>query len=137
MAVQHRDLAVPTDGPGFYDLTDQIQAALQRTQLKTGIVTVFCRHTSCSLTLMENVSPDARRDLQRYLDRLVPTGHYEHDLEGTDDMPAHIKTVLTRSSETLPFEHGELRLGTWQALFLWEHRNAPHRRTVTATFIGD
>lgn len=137
MAVHHVELSVATNGPGFYDLTEAVESALAEAKLQSGLATVFCRHTSCSLTFMENASPEARRDLQRYLDRLVPPGHFEHDLEGADDMPAHIKTVLTRTSETMPFAHGKLSLGTWQGLFLWEHRHASHRRSIVATFIGE
>ena len=137
MSVHHHTIAVATKGPGFYDLTEEVERALEKTKLSSGLATVFCRHTSCSLTFMENASPDARRDLQRYLDGLVPAGHFEHDLEGEDDMPAHIKTVLTRTSETMPFDRGKLLLGTWQGLFLWEHRQAPHRRSVIATFVGE
>jgi secondary thiamine-phosphate synthase enzyme len=137
MAIHHAEIPQATRGPGFYDLTAAVEAALAASKLRTGILTVFCRHTSCSLTFMENCSPQARRDLQKYLDTLVPPGNFEHDLEGEDDMPAHIKTVLTKTSESIPFDHGKLLLGTWQGLYLWEHRKAPHRRSVLVTIVGE
>lgn len=138
MGVHQAEIHVSTRGPGLYDATGAVQRELERSRLSVGLASVFCPHTSCSLVLMENASPDAQRDLQRYLDRLVPPGpEYEHALEGADDMPAHIKMALTRSSESIPFSQGRLRLGTWQGLYLWEHRTAPHRRTLDLTFIGD
>jgi secondary thiamine-phosphate synthase enzyme len=138
MPVHQARLEIPTRGAGLYELTAWIAAEVQRSRLTAGIASVFCRHTSCSLVLMENASPDARRDLQRFLDRLVPAGAgYEHALEGDDDMPAHIKMALTRSSETLPFAEGKLLLGTWQGLYLWEHRTAPHRRSLQLTAVGE
>ncbi|MGH7995255.1 MAG: secondary thiamine-phosphate synthase enzyme YjbQ [Opitutaceae bacterium] len=110
-------IEVPTRGTGLYEVTGPVRAELRRSGLRAGLASVFCRHTSCSLVLMENASSDARRDLQRFLDRLVPPdAGYEHDLEGADDMPSHIKMALTRSSETIPFSRAELSLGTWQGL---------------------
>ncbi|HTT58352.1 MAG TPA: secondary thiamine-phosphate synthase enzyme YjbQ [Opitutaceae bacterium] len=139
MAVYHQDLTLATRGQGTYEITDQCAAALSRSGLRAGVLTVFCRHTSCSLVIMENADPTARRDLEGWLNRLVPEDdpHFEHTLEGGDDMPSHIKTALTRTSESLPFADGRLLLGTWQGVFLWEHRRAPHTRTVAVTVMGE
>ncbi len=136
--VVHRAFEVRTSGPGTYELTDAMALALRASGLTRGMGTVFCPHTSCSLVMMENASPEARRDLQQYLDRLVPPDpSFEHALEGKDDMPSHIKMALTRTSESVPFEGGRLMLGTWQGIYLWEHRTAAHRRTVTFSFLGE
>jgi secondary thiamine-phosphate synthase enzyme len=105
--------------------------------LKSGVATVFCLHTSCSLTIMENASPDARRDLQRFMERLAPPGRYEHSTEGPDDMPSHIRAALTQTSLSIPFRDGVLRLGTWQGVYLWEHRTADHRRGIALAFYGE
>ena len=103
-----------------------------------GVVTIFCQHTSASLVIMENADPSARSDLVAWLDRLVPADdpEFEHTLEGPDDMPSHIKMALTRTSESVPFAERKLQLGTWQGIFLWEHRHAPHARTVIVTVLG-
>jgi secondary thiamine-phosphate synthase enzyme len=138
MAVYQTTLTVRTPGAGTLEITDEVTRALRRSGLTQGLVTVFCQHTSCSLVLMENADPSARRDLERWLDRLVPENdpHFTHTLEGGDDMPSHIKMALTRTSETLPFSDHQLLLGTWQGLFLWEHRRAPHTRNLVLTFVG-
>jgi len=117
------------------EITDRIEAELDARQLACGIVSVFCQHTSCSLLLMENADPSARRDLEAWLDRLVPARDslFTHTLEGPDDMPSHIKMALTRSSEQIPFADRRLVLGTWQGVFLWEHRDQPPRRRLTLT----
>ena len=139
MSVYQQSLSIATRGQGTYEITDQCAAALRRSGLRAGVLTVFCRHTSCSLVIMENADPTARRDLEAWLNRLVPEDdpHFEHTLEGGDDMPSHIKTALTRTSESLPFADGRLLLGTWQGVFLWEHRRAPHTRTIAVTVIGE
>jgi secondary thiamine-phosphate synthase enzyme len=139
MAVQQSSLNVCTKGQGPHEITEHLSRALKRTSFVSGIVTVFCQHTSCSLTMMENADPSAWRDLQSWLNRLVPESnpHFSHTLEGPDDMPSHIKMALTRSSETIPFSDGRLLLGTWQGLFLWEHRRAAHDRSLVLTFIGE
>ena len=131
-------LTVRTQGQGTYDITESVAREVQRSGLKRGIVAVFCRHTSCSLVLMENADPSARRDLESWLNRLVPENdpHFEHTQEGPDDMPSHIKMALTRTSETIPFADGRLLLGTWQGIFLWEHRRAPHAREVIVSVLG-
>lgn len=138
MAVHQTTLTLRTRGKGTHEITDEVARALKKSGLRSGVATVFCRHTSCSLVLMENADPSARRDLEAWLDRLVPEDdpHFTHTLEGPDDMPSHIKMVLTRSSESIPFADGELLLGTWQGIFLWEHRAAAHTRSVVLTFVG-
>jgi secondary thiamine-phosphate synthase enzyme len=112
---------------------------LQRSGLNRGVVTVFCQHTSCSLVIMENADPSARRDLENWLQRLVPErdAFFTHTAEGPDDMPGHIKMALTRTSEAVPFSGGCLLLGTWQGIYLWEHRHAAHTRHVIVTAIGE
>lgn len=121
------------------EITGEVERELTRSRLRHGVATVFCRHTSASLVIMENADPSARRDLETWLDRLVPEGdrHFTHTLEGMDDMPSHIKMALTRTSENVPFADGRLQLGTWQGVFLWEHRRAPHVRQVLLTFVGE
>ena len=121
------------------EITDRVAAELKRSGLKRGLVSIFCTHTSCSLVIMENADPTARKDLHAWLDRLVPENdpHFEHTTEGADDMPSHIKMALTRTSESVPFADGRLLLGTWQGIYLWEHRRAPHARTVMLTFVGE
>ena len=131
-------LQINTRGKGTYEFTDQLQSLVAKHAIRTGVVTTFVRHTSCSLLLMENAAPAARRDLERYFDVLVPeNANYEHDDEGPDDMPAHIRMALTRSSETIPIVSGRLQLGTWQGIFLFEHRQAPHTRHIELTVIGE
>ena len=107
--------------------------------VQNGTVTVFVQHTSCSIVIMENADPTARRDLEEFFDRLVPedADYFTHDSEGSDDMPSHIRMVLTRTSETVPIVDGKMQLGTWQGIFLFEHRRAPHRRRVFITMIGE
>jgi secondary thiamine-phosphate synthase enzyme len=139
MNVFHQDLPIATRGQGTYEITDQCAAVLRRSGLRHGVLTVFCRHTSCSLVMMENADPTARRDLEAWFSRLVPEHdpHFKHTLEGADDMPSHVKMALTRTSESVPFTDGQLMLGTWQGLFLWEHRRASHARTVVVTVMGE
>lgn len=139
MPVHQATLTVRTAGQGTYEVTDAVARELTRSKLTHGLVTVFCQHTSCSLVIMENADPSARRDLEAWLNRLVPEDDpgFEHTLEGPDDMPSHIKMALTRTSETVPFAEGKLLLGTWQGVFLWEHRRAAHTRRLTVTAIGE
>ncbi len=129
MAVHHTQLEVRTHGKGTYEITDNIQAKIDRSGLRSGTITVFIQHTSCSLTMMENAAPAARRPEN--------TDYFEHGEEGRDDMPSHIRTVLTRTSETVPIIDGKMQLGTWQGIFLFEHRRDPHRRKVCITIIGE
>lgn len=139
MPVHQTTLTLRTRGKGTSEITGEVARVLRASGLRQGIVTVFCRHTSCSLVLMENADPSARRDLEAWLDRLVPEDdpHFTHTLEGPDDMPSHIKMALTRSSESIPFAQGEMLLGTWQGIFLWEHRTAPHERAIVVTVLGE
>jgi secondary thiamine-phosphate synthase enzyme len=139
MPVRTDLLTLRTPGRGTHEITAQVEEALRRSGLREGTVTVFCQHTSCSLVLMENADPSARRDLHYYMDKLVPDGDpgFIHTLEGDDDMSSHIKMALTRSAEVLPFKDGRLLLGTWQGIFLWEHRLRPHQRRLVLTFHGE
>src|ERR1700726_299205 len=138
MRVQHETFEVRTKGKGTYEITDQIQDKIDKSGVRNGLVTIFVQHTSCSLTMMENAAPAARRDVERFFEDLVPEdADYEHDDEGADDMPSHIRMVLTRTSETIPVADGKLQMGTWQGLFLFEHRRDPHHRRVHLTVIGE
>ncbi len=139
MAVYHSQINVRTQGQGTFEITDQARNAIRESGIKNGTATVFCRHTSCSLVLMENADPSARHDLEGFMNRLVPENdrHFTHTYEGPDDMPSHIKMALTRSSEVIPFADGNLLLGTWQGIFLWEHRTVPHTRSLVITIIGE
>ncbi len=128
-----------SSGKGTYEITREVEEGVRESGLTDGLASIFVRHTSCSLVLMENADPTARRDLERFMDDLVPDDypHFIHTYEGPDDMPSHIKMALTRSSETIPFANGRLLLGTWQGIFLWEHRVAPHSRKITLTCVGE
>jgi secondary thiamine-phosphate synthase enzyme len=138
MTVYHERLEVRTQGKGTYEITDEVQDKIDNSGVRDGIVTIFVQHTSCSLIAMENAAPAARRDLERFFDELVPENRdYEHDDEGPDDMPSHIRMVLTRTSETVPIVDGKMQLGTWQGIFLFEHRRDSHRRKVLITIIGE
>jgi secondary thiamine-phosphate synthase enzyme len=130
-------LGIPTSGPGFTDLTDGLAGFLSDCGARDGALTVFIRHTSASLTIQENADPDVRRDLMDALDGLAPqNAGYRHGMEGPDDMPAHIRTMLTDVSLTVPVRGGRLDLGTWQSVYLVEHRTRPHERTVDLIFVG-
>jgi len=139
MHVHHGQLEVRTKGKGLYEITDELQSKVDRCVVRNGIVTVFVQHTSCSIVIMENADPTARRDLEQFFDRLVPedADYFTHGSEGSDDMPSHIRMVLTRTSETVPIENGKMQLGTWQGIFVFEHRRAPHRRKLSITIIGE
>ena len=129
---------IRTKGKGTYEITDQVASAVAESGIKTGTATVFIAHTSASLVIMENAAPAARRDLEKFFERLVPEdADYEHDDEGPDDSTSHIRMVLTRSSEVIPIAEERLQLGTWQGIFLFEHRRAPHQRRVLVTVIGE
>jgi len=133
----HR-ITVATRGPGLLMVTDAIAAWLQGTAITTGLLTVFCRHTSASLLIQENADPTVRQDLAAFFRRLVPEGgFYQHDSEGPDDMPAHIKAALTQTQLSVPVQDGRMALGTWQGIYLWEHRAIPHRRELALHVIGD
>jgi secondary thiamine-phosphate synthase enzyme len=139
MHVHHEGLEVRTHGKGLYEITDDVHSKIDKCGIQNGTVTVFVQHTSCSIVIMENADPTARRDLEMFFDRLVPedAGYFTHDSEGGDDMPSHIRMVLTRTSEVVPVVDGKMQLGTWQGIFLFEHRRAPHRRRVFITTIGE
>jgi secondary thiamine-phosphate synthase enzyme len=139
MHVRHDQLEVRNRGKGLYEITDDVQSKIDKSEVRNGTVTVFVQHTSCSIVIMENADPTARRDLDEIFDRLVPENadNFSHDAEGSDDMPSHIRMVLTRTSETVPVMDGKMQLGTWQGIFLFEHRRAPHRRKVLITTIGE
>jgi len=139
MHVHHERLELRTKGKGLYEITDDVQAKVDRCDVRNGTVTVFVQHTSCSLVVMENADPTARRDLEEFFDRLVPedADYFTHGSEGSDDMPSHIRMVLTRTSETIPIADGKMQLGTWQEIFLFEHRRAPHRRKILITLMGE
>jgi secondary thiamine-phosphate synthase enzyme len=139
MHVHHERLEVRTHGKRLYEITDDLQSKIDKSRVRSGTVTVFVQHTSCSIVIMENADPTAQRDLEKFFDRLVPENadYFTHDAEGGDDMPSHIRMVLTRTSETVPVMDGKMQLGTWQGIFLFEHRRAPHRRKVLIITIGE
>ena len=138
MQVRHEKFEVRTSGKATYEITDQIQDKIDKSGVRNGVATIFIQHTSCSLTTMENAAPAARRDVERFFEQLVPEdADYEHDDEGPDDMPSHIRMVLTRTSESVPIVDGKMELGTWQGIFLFEHRRESHRRKVSVTIIGE
>jgi secondary thiamine-phosphate synthase enzyme len=139
MHVHHAGLEVRTHGKGLYEITGDVHSKIDKCGVQNGTVTVFVQHTSCSIVIMENADPTARRDLEEFFNRLVPedADYFTHDSEGSDDMPSHIRMVLTRTSETVPIVDGKMQLGTWQGIFLFEHRRAPHRRRVFITTIGE
>ncbi len=138
MRTMTKKLSVETSGKGTYEITEEVEGAVKASGIENGVVTVFIQHTSCSLVIMENAAPAARRDLENFFERLVPEdADYEHDDEGADDSTSHIRMTLTRTSETIPIVEGKLALGTWQGIFLFEHRRAAHRRNVLVTVIGD
>lgn len=138
MATHQETLDVSTVGRRFSDVTEPVRAVVIRSRIQSGLCIVFCRHTSAGLIIQENADPAVLGDLQRWMTDLAPEGRdWEHDAEGPDDMPAHARAVLTRTSETIPVRRGDLCLGTWQALYLWEHRVRPHRRELVVTVQGE
>jgi secondary thiamine-phosphate synthase enzyme len=128
-----------TRGRALYEFTDEVTDRLSQSQIQTGLLTLHLRHTSASLLIQENADPDVRRDLEAFFARLVPDGDrlFIHTAEGDDDMPAHIRTALTTVNLSIPILKGRLSLGTWQGIYLWEHRHAPHTRTIAAHIIGE
>ncbi|HHH39364.1 MAG TPA: YjbQ family protein [Sedimenticola sp.] len=131
-------LHIDTRGRGTYEITGEVTRIIHESGIRQGLCHVFTHHTSASLTLCENADPSVRRDLERFMARLVPDGDpsHEHSLEGPDDMPAHIRAILSNMDLTIPVTDGRSGLGTWQGVFLWEHRTHPHRRRVTVTVQG-
>jgi secondary thiamine-phosphate synthase enzyme len=132
------EFVVDTRGRGFHDITAEVADAVAASAVHTGVVQVFTPHTSCSLLLGENADPTVRADLERWFARAVPDGDpiFRHDAEGPDDMPAHVRSILTGVSLGAPVGNGALTLGTWQGIYLWEHRHAAHRRRVVVTVTG-
>ena len=131
------ELIVETRGQGLHDVTQAVRAWVDSTGIGTGLLTLFVRHTSASLLIQENAAPAARRDLERYFAQIAPErAGYEHDDEGPDDMPAHLRSALTATSLSIPVAQGRPVLGTWQGIYLFEHRRAPHRRAVALHLIG-
>ena len=139
MAAHTEQFSVRSHGKGTIEITRETAAIVARSGIQSGTVTIFIRHTSASLVIMENADPSARRDLERFFDHLVPedTPWFIHTQEGPDDMPSHIRMALTRSSEVIPIISGRMTLGTWQGIFLFEHRRAPHHREIAVSVVGD
>jgi secondary thiamine-phosphate synthase enzyme len=133
------EIVIPTRGRGFYELTDTVAGHVSRSGLTTGLATLHLRHTSASLLIQENADPEVRRDLERFFARLVPDGDglFHHAIEGEDDMPAHVRTALTAVNLSLPIARGALALGTWQGIYLWEHRRQSHSRQLTLHLLGE
>lgn len=131
-------LSIATEGQGLYDLTQDVAGWAERQDMTVGLLTLFCRHTSASLLIQENADPDVRVDLQRYFATIAPESatRYTHNDEGPDDMPAHLRAALTQTHLAVPLVGGRLALGTWQGLYLFEHRAAPHRRAVVLHLLG-
>ncbi|PIW30523.1 MAG: hypothetical protein COW30_02235 [Rhodospirillales bacterium CG15_BIG_FIL_POST_REV_8_21_14_020_66_15] len=136
--VRH-ELSLGTDGPGLYEITGEVAAWVGAQGMGAGLLTLFCRHTSASLTIQENADPDVRRDLETFFERLVKEdpGLYRHTAEGADDMPAHIRSALTNVQLSVPVAGGRAQLGTWQGIYLFEHRRRPHRRRVLLHLLGE
>jgi secondary thiamine-phosphate synthase enzyme len=133
-----KTLTIETRGRGFSDVTAEVAKLVAGAEIDTGLCTLFVRHTSASLVIQENADPAVLRDLARWMERLAPENAktYEHDAEGPDDMPAHLRSAVTRSSENIPVTKGKLALGTWQAIYLWEHRSHGHRRELVVHVAG-
>jgi secondary thiamine-phosphate synthase enzyme len=138
MHVHSASISLRTRGKGTYEITSQVEGIVRESGVRTGQVTVFIQHTSASLIIYENADRSARVDLESYFDRLVPedASYFVHTAEGPDDMPSHIRMVLTRSSESIPIDRGQMQLGTWQGIFVFEHRRAAHSRSLAVTVIG-
>ena len=138
MKVFNQTLSISTRGKGTYEITEQIDRVIQSSQIKDGQVCIFVKHTSCSLIIMENADPSAQTDLHAFFDRLVPEDlpYFIHTYEGPDDMPSHIRMCLTGCSEVIPITNSEMTLGTWQGIYLFEHRRQPHNRSVVVQILG-
>jgi secondary thiamine-phosphate synthase enzyme len=132
-------LAIDSRGRGLREITEDVRAWVAHSGFKDGLLTLFVRHTSASLLIQENADPDVRADLERFFARLVPDGDalFRHQDEGPDDMPAHVRTALTAVQLSIPLNHGQLLLGTWQGIFLWEHRTRAHRREIALHLLGE
>ena len=136
--IRHTTITVPTRGKGLYGFTKAVSDWLQKQQVDDGLLTAFIQHTSCSLVIQENADPDVVLDLRDFFERLVPEheGSYRHTAEGADDMTSHIRSTLTQTSLTIPVIAGEMALGTWQGLYIFEHRNRPHQRKIVLMLVG-
>jgi secondary thiamine-phosphate synthase enzyme len=134
-----RRMAIETTGRGFFEITRAVEDWLARQDVRTGLVTLFCRHTSASLLIQENADPDVLKDLEAFFERLAPEepGRYVHDAEGPDDMPSHIRAALTQSQLSIPIVDSKMALGTWQGVYLFEHRRRPHRREIVLHLLGE
>ncbi len=139
MSAHASSFTVTTRGKGTYEITDACEKIVRASRITTGTATVFVQHTSCSLVIFENADPSARTDLHAFFDHLVPEDapYFVHTLEGSDDMPSHLRMALTRTSEVIPVVQGRLALGTWQGVYLFEHRRAPHTRSIVVSVIGE
>jgi len=135
---QH-EIRISSRGRGLYEFTDEVAAWISKAGFKAGLLTLHLRHTSASLLIQENADPDVRRDLEAFFARLVPDGDrlFVHIAEGDDDMPAHVRSALTAVNLSIPVSQGRLTLGTWQGIYLWEHRKSPHSRAITLHFVGE
>jgi secondary thiamine-phosphate synthase enzyme len=138
MPVHTAEIAIETRGRSLLDVTERIERVVRESRIEVGVANVFIRHTSASLIVNENADPDVLRDLERFLSDLVPDGdrRFVHTAEGPDDMPAHVRAALTATSLSIPVRKGALSLGTWQAVYVWEHRHQPHRRVIDVTVVG-
>lgn len=138
MKLEHHDLSVRTKGQGLFDVTREVAACVAKSGVVEGLCTVFLQHTSASLLIQENADPTVQSDLLAWLSRVAPEDAqaYQHDAEGPDDMPSHLRSAITRTSETIPVRGGRLALGTWQALYVVEHRRSPHSRKLVVTVLG-
>ena len=137
--VFHQELKFSTTGRNTYNISQQIEQAVAKSGISSGVAHIFIQHTSASLILCENADPTVRTDLETFMRKLVPDGAamFKHQDEGPDDMPAHVRTILTQNALSLPLQKGRLKLGTWQGVYLWEHRTQPHKRRVIVTVIGE
>ncbi len=136
---QHQErIELRTNGRGFVEITDRVQAIVRASGVATGLVHVYCTHTSCSLVIQENADPSARRDMEDWLERIAPENdpRYTHTSEGPDDMPSHLRSMVTKTTETIPIQNGRAVFGTWQGLYLCEHRARPHTRRLLVHVIG-
>lgn len=138
MRMHQERTRISTKGRSFVDVTREVQRVVDASAVQTGLCVLFVQHTSASLVIQENADPSVRRDLARFMDRVCPEdpSAYEHDDEGADDMPAHLRATITKTSEVIPITNGKLTLGTWQAIYLWEHRRTPHTRTIVVHVQG-
>lgn len=139
MIIVNNNIKIKTNGQGLHEITDEIHSVIRQYDIKSGLCTIFIKHTSASLTIQENADPSAKHDLERWLNRLVPENDklYTHTYEGADDMPSHIKAILTNVSLSIPILDSNIVLGTWQGIYLWEHRRSSHLRNVVVNVIGE